>query len=741
MNQNPIDDDFLKRFRKPPRPEFARKLYDQLQSEDSMLAKTPYSMNGARPTIQPKSWDQRLTLAAALLALLLLGTIVVFSNLYRQTPRLTTNAPQIAGAPITAENAANLTLLSRMGEGYILSAAWSPDGSLLALNGSLGVWIYNPNDLSEPIALFALNDTAYMRTLKFTPDNSRLLVFTTNQIQVWDIAAQSIVGTPIDTGNIISFDVNPNGTLVAVGSYDGRMMVYDVETGEVKTEFTVTYAYTPIMDVSFSPDGTRIAFTGSQMPLLILDDPTGEWNNITAEPEVIRPPETSEAGITGISFSPDGTLLAARVYTSIYVWELETGMYMVFNPNPDPNAMIGKGGGGDLTFSPDGTRLATVDTAIRVWDFANNTYQTLFEGSSTNFIGFAAFSPDWSRLAIVDITGVLHLRDVQTGEDVATLDRYTVQGATDLEFSPDGTLASVGNDNFVRLWDVNQGTQQQGLQFEGLVSYGLQQIDYQPDGTLALMTQNGIYTLPSQGSEWVTLWRNTSAVQSIGFGTAMDYSPDGSLIAYISLDNSTVTLIDSQTGEVRQHFEMSDGSVARDLAFSPNGQHIAISTAQSPFGSIFGGGGGGGGSVDLTRAFPIHIMDIATGEVVTTLERPDEALVMTYTPDGTRLITYTPASLVRIWDIASQRIVAALEANNGVNSFALSPDGSLLVIGVYEQEGASMTLHLWDMNGDFSAPLAVIDDHDGTGVFAFNADGTLLAGASYNGTIKLWGVP
>ena len=237
MNENPIDDDFLKRFHKSPRPEFARKLYDQLQRGDSMLAQPHHhSLNGTKPMIRRSHWDQRLTLVAALFALLLLGAIVLLMNMPRNSRFLPiATSPQFAGSPIAAENVADLALLARLGDGFITSVTWSPDGTMLALNGSVGVWLYDPNDLSQPLALLENTDPPFARLVKFSPDSSRILFSTPEHVEVWDIATQTTVGVPIDTGNIISFDVNASATLIAAGSYDGRMMVYDVATGAVKT--------------------------------------------------------------------------------------------------------------------------------------------------------------------------------------------------------------------------------------------------------------------------------------------------------------------------------------------------------------------------------------------------------------------------------------------------------------------------------------------------------------------------
>lgn len=63
--------------------------------------------------------------------------------------------PLPALEPITAENAARLQELAVIGRGTLASADLSPDGNLLAVGTTAGVWFYDFNDLSaEPVYLY-----------------------------------------------------------------------------------------------------------------------------------------------------------------------------------------------------------------------------------------------------------------------------------------------------------------------------------------------------------------------------------------------------------------------------------------------------------------------------------------------------------------------------------------------------------------------------------------------------------
>lgn len=55
--------------------------------------------------------------------------------------------------PITTENAARVQEIARLGRGVIRTAAWSPDGSLLAVATTLGVWVESLLSPSPPTPL------------------------------------------------------------------------------------------------------------------------------------------------------------------------------------------------------------------------------------------------------------------------------------------------------------------------------------------------------------------------------------------------------------------------------------------------------------------------------------------------------------------------------------------------------------------------------------------------------------
>jgi WD40 repeat protein len=279
--------------------------------------------------------------------------------------------------------------------------AWSPDGKLLAVDGSLF-----EAATGRALGNLLAREARGVSASAFTIDSRRLAVGDTlGVVRVIEAdTGRMLFGFAAGKTSVRAIAVSPDGKSVVCGTTDGKVSCWMIESGQRKFEVAAHSADTTC--VAFSPCGRRLASGGWDRRLII-------WN------------------------SDDGTRLH------------EFGSRDAGAQLPQVNSLAFTGTGGALCFSGAG-RLMAVDTLA-----VEPRVRTVAETSET--IESVAASATGKLLATADRSRI-RIWDSSTGKEKVPLTGHDTEIGSAV-FSADGTsLFSTGSDGSVCIWDVDKGS-------------------------------------------------------------------------------------------------------------------------------------------------------------------------------------------------------------------------------------------------------------------------------------------
>ncbi len=272
----------------------------------------------------------------------------------------------------------------------------------------------------------------------FAPDGRLLASGSSDQtIRLWDpVTGEERKLLRGHTGAVrtLAFAAH-HSQLLASGSTDGTVRIWDGAQGrEMKT---LSGRLGAIRGVAFAPDGQSLASVGDDGSLRLWDWQAGKETKATKS----RP-----GTLHSVVFSPAGTALATGGSESLaYLWDVATlGRRGVSTGHAGAVQAV--------AFAPDGALVATgaADGGVRLWDMATGQERRALPGQAGSVYA-VAFTPDGRLVAAASANGTIQLWDVGTGKVDAVLAGHTGPALT-LAFSPDGSLlASGGQDRSIRL--------------------------------------------------------------------------------------------------------------------------------------------------------------------------------------------------------------------------------------------------------------------------------------------------
>ena len=142
---------------------------------------------------------------------------------------------------------------------------------------------------------------------------------------------------------------NRDDTLLASGASDGKIMLWDPESGEAVADLDQGGQ---VYQVEFSPDGSRLGSAGGDWTTKLWAVPSGQLlHTLTGH----------DGRVYGLRFSPDGRRVATTgADETIRTWDVGSGQLVSTIPGVEFNS---------VDYSPDGRLLAAggQDGAVRLY--------------------------------------------------------------------------------------------------------------------------------------------------------------------------------------------------------------------------------------------------------------------------------------------------------------------------------------------------------------------------------------
>lgn len=333
----------------------------------------------------------------------------------------------------------------------ITAASFNPTGDkIVTASGDHWAIVWDAENGTE---LRRFEHVGVVHDAAFSPDGRKILTGSgrdgspDNIARLWDASSGALLRwfeTDESPAYYVSF--SHDGTLVTVGAENGRVYLYNSETGALLERFGGHTGR--IRTLEFSLNDT-ILVTSS------FEDPTIRVWDTQSLKEIAK--LAPKAGVNSVAVSPNGRLVLAGAGSSFDRDVKDTNGHLWDLVNQQEFLLTGHGSTVDaVAFSADGRSFATSswdDRTVNIWNTSTMEVSTTLKGLKDR-VSRIVFSPNGRYLLTSGSGTSAKLWDIKNGLEIGEINsRSKIDFAA---FSPDGNTVLTGLDR-IQLWSAKVG--------------------------------------------------------------------------------------------------------------------------------------------------------------------------------------------------------------------------------------------------------------------------------------------
>ena len=491
----------------------------------------------------------------------------------------------------------------------------------------------------------------------FSPDGSHVAVIYGDKVLTRSLDGKVPVVLAHEE-SVNSVDFNNDGTQLVSSCSDGKIRVWNTQTGEASKTFDLgCFSQDPSGQESvksLSANDARFSHAGSRVAAIFDDSIVRIWNLKQESP----PTELRSFGADVIAFSKDDTQLVSGGYDgTARIWPLSQRREPLILPHDKPIYAA--------SISEDKKKVAigSSDGTTRLWQLSDPANQVQLKAGDGSIKGIA-FDNSGTQLATAQDSGTASVWDITNLSNPVLKKQFAEAGRKlqGVQFSPNGQRILAWSDSGkTYIWSINGGDTTLPAE-HGSVWHA----EFNPDGGRVVVGYDDgavlIWKTDGSGSH-ISLGGKQAHTETV-FRAA--FSPDGLRVLTVSKDGTARLWRSDGSGDPITITGASPGKDwLENCAFSPDGKKFVI-TSGNGRAWVFPADGQGKPTVLRYTSDLAHIGSI---------------LSVVFSSDSNRIVTAGGVDgIVRIWQADGSGQPMTLSGHEGTVTWAaFSEDGSRVI--------------------------------------------------------------